>query len=239
MRLFRPVLFAGALRFGSAATTMAPVRAGVIFMHGLGDSPAGWASFEGEMGPLLKAKGISVEFSLPAAPTAAVSINQGAKMSSWFDIVDWPISLKARDDPEGLKASVKRAHAAIEALEAKGVPAENIIVGGFSQGGAVALLAAYRYPKKLAGCVCLSGWLTMKDEFAAGANAGTPCFWGHGTSDPIVLPEQQPAGSAVMAQAGVSVTAKTYDMGHSSHPQEMRDLGNFLVQTLGQCVSAQ
>jgi phospholipase/carboxylesterase len=68
-----------------------------------------------------------------------------------------------------------------------------------SQGAATATLATYAYPRRLGGCVNLSGWLPARDQFAAavvaaqggGANAATPCFWGHGSDDQIVAFENQ------------------------------------------------
>ena len=205
------------------------VRSAVIFLHGLGDSPAGWSSLEAQLGPALPG---DVTWRFPCAPTAPVSINDGAPCASWFDILDWPISLRARDDRAGMAASVEATQAVIDELIADGVPSERIVVGGFSQGGAAALRAAFGAKQKLGACVCLSGWLFHREEFDAGANAATPVFWGHGDQDPVVLPEQQAEGAKVLAAKGVSVTAKSFGMGHSSHPQEMAELKDFLQAVL-------
>jgi lysophospholipase-2 len=167
----------------------------VVFMHGLGDTPSGWRHLEPTVSATLKQQGRSpaepLRFVLPGAPVAAVTINGGAKCTSWFDIQDWPIDAEARDDRDGLLASVKRVHAHLDALVEGGTKAERIVVGGFSQGGAIALLATYSYPAKLGGCVCLSGWLTLRDDFVkeilVEANAKTPCFWGHGTRDGVSI----------------------------------------------------
>ena len=73
-----------------------------------------------------------------------------------------------------------------------------------AQGGAVALNAAYRHPTKLAGCVALSGWLTLKEDFTAtsiGAAKETPCFWGHGSFDDKVLFPHQAIGVGVLKAA--------------------------------------
>ena len=204
-------------------------RSAIIFMHGLGDTPSGWSSLKAQLGPALPG---NVTWRFPLAPTAPVTINGGSTCTSWFDIVDWPISLAARDDGAGMAASVASTQAAIDELVADGVPAERIVVGGFSQGGAVALRAVFGAKQKLAGCVCLSGWLFHRDEFDTGANAATPVFWGHGSEDPVVLPEQQAAGVEVLTAAGVSVNAKSYVMGHSSHPEEMAELQTFLQTVL-------
>ncbi|KAJ8600201.1 hypothetical protein CTAYLR_001997 [Chrysophaeum taylorii] len=212
------------------------VRVGIIFMHGLGDTPSGWASLKHQLDPVLREKlgsAASIEWEFPAAPLAGVTINGGTVMTSWFDIVDWPIGLSARDDDDGMRASVSKIHEVIAAMEARDVPAGNIVVGGFSQGGAVALNATYRYGKKLAACVCLSGWLQQKNEFEAkakaGPNAQTPLFWGHGIFDDIVLVEQQEHGAELIKKAGVPVLAREYRTSHSSHPLEIEDLASFLL----------
>ena len=165
----------------------------VVFLHGLGDTPEGWSSLRREIPMFHKQAGIGpvdppLRFEFPGAPTASVTISGGQMQTSWFDLFDWPIGLKARDDRDGLMASVKTVHALVDKLVSEGIPASKIVVGGFSQGGAIALLATYFYPARLAGCVCLSGWLTMRDTFEKSLqseNKNTPCYWGHGFMDQV------------------------------------------------------
>jgi len=163
----------------------------IIWMHGLGDTPAGWSDLEQNIPKLLEAADIELEtpivFKFPAAPKAPVTINKGAESNSWFDLVDFPCTPDSKDDVKGITASLKRIHALIDSV-AETVEHSKIIVGGFSQGAALALQAVYTYPKKLAGCVCLSGWLQMRDQFpkaATAANKKTRCFWGHGFMDNV------------------------------------------------------
>lgn len=77
----------------------------------------------------------------------------------------------------------------IEAEERAGIPSSRIIVGGFSQGGAVALLML-RSHKKLAGVVGLSTYLALTDEepLVSEANKETPLLQAHGDADPVVRP---------------------------------------------------
>lgn len=186
-----------------------------VFLHGLGDTPAGWAALKMQMP--------AIEWVFPAAPISSVTINGGAQMTSWFDVLDWPIGLSARNDVEGMKESVALIHKELEGLEARGVPASAIVLGGFSQGGAVAMSAAFSYKSRLAGCICLSGWLFEQD-----IQGGPPVFWGHGQFDNIVLPEQQEAGVEILKKAGIDVTSKAYPTTHSSHPDEIADMAAFL-----------
>eukprot|EP00946_MAST-07B_sp_MAST-7B-sp1_P003007 g3007.t1 len=213
-----------------------PPAAAVVFLHGLGDTPAGWKSIEPQLGPRLEERlGGRVKWVFPAAPMSRVTISGGALQTSWFDIFDWPIGVSARDDRDGLLRSAEKLQEIVAGLEAEGVPSNKIVIGGFSQGGAITLLACHRYPKTLAGCVCLSGWLTLRDEWASARvkENKTPIFWGHGTEDPVVLPEQVAAGLEIFkAHPDISVRSDMYPMGHSSHPSEISDMYDFLAGVL-------
>jgi predicted esterase len=74
-------------------------------------------------------------------------------MSGWFDLYDWPIKVGAKDDPDGLAAGVETVEQHVKALNDMGIPSDKIVVAGFSQGGAVALLTAYQSKTRYAGCV--------------------------------------------------------------------------------------
>lgn len=101
-------------------------------------------------------------------------------------------------------------------------------------GGAVALLAAYRNQKEAyAGCAGLSAWLTLPEALSVGEKAKqTPLFWGHGKLDDKVLFPQQKFGVEKLREEGVTVNSKDYDMGHSSHPDEMKDFADFVDSCL-------
>ena len=132
-------------------------------------------------------------------------------MPGWFDLFDWPIGVGSQDDPTGLMRGVQSIEAEVTKLQTDhGIPPEKIVIGGFSQGGAVALLSCYHQNKKdgeagamgFAGCAALSGWLTLPKEVTRIGRAlkendprkSIPLFWGHGTYDDKVLFEQQKFG---------------------------------------------
>lgn len=186
--------------------------AGIVWLHGLGDSGAGWKFIEGELGSSLAKKlGGPVKWLFPTAPTAPVSCNGGHPSTSWMDLEAIPVRPGCKDAKDDIRASLGLVHAQVAALEAEGIPASKIAVGGFSQGGAMSLLSTLSYPKKLAGGVVLSGWTTMEDEWGTLINAEnkpTPIFWGHGADDPVVLAQCQ--------TEGVSSTGRT----HCSRPRK-------------------
>jgi predicted esterase len=159
-------------------------------------------------------------------------------MTGWFDLYDWPIGISAKDDREGKLAAVQLIDETVERLEKDmGIHPSRVVVGGFSQGGAVALLAAYRRRQgkvPLAGCVCLSGWLTLKDDLSVSEEVAkaTPLFWGHGQWDDKVLFEQQAHGVEKLRDLGVDVMDLSFAMGHESRPKEMVAMAEFLEKVL-------
>lgn len=201
----------------------------IIWMHGLGDQGESWRSLQADF----KAIGVPVKWQFPDAPVAAVTCNDGYKMRSWFDIEEIPVAQGARDYADDISASMERIHAMIATLEEEGYGAREIVVGGFSQGGALSIHAALRYPKQLGGAVCLSGWLMMQGSLEAWAHPnsrGTPIFWGHGESDNVVQYGLQAVGVSALRESQIGVvTDRTYrGMQHSTCDQELRDLEEFL-----------
>eukprot|EP00980_Cylindrotheca_fusiformis_P012676 scaffold3103_cov136-Cylindrotheca_fusiformis.AAC.14 len=209
-------------------------KGALIFLHGLGDSPAGWSQLK-EILPSFHSRLSEIEYVFPAAPQIPITINGGMIMPGWFDLYDWPIGVGSKDDRDGLLGGVKTIEDHVEKLQKEhGIPRSRIVVGGFSQGGAVALLAAYRNTNEAyAGCAGLSAWLTLPEALDVSQQAKqTPLFWGHGRLDDKVLFPQQKFGVDKLRQEGVNVEDKEYDMGHSSHPDEMKDFADFVDSCL-------
>ena len=212
----------------------------LIFLHGLGDTPAGWSELEYSL-PQMQSSLSKLRYVFPPAPTISITINGGAQMPGWFDLYDWPIGITAKDDPKGLDSSVQQIHQVVQDVVTKhGIPKNRIVIGGFSQGGAIALLAAYEKTENqdddcFAGCVALSGWLTKTNDLQISEKAAqqTPLFWGHGQFDDKVLFEQQAHGIAKLTELGVqNIQSDEYPMGHSSHPKELQTMASFIQSVL-------
>ena len=75
---------------------------------------------------------------------------------SWFD---YPDNYKP-----GVQRSRKLLFELLDDLRAKGFSAEQITVGGFSQGCVLALEIGLRYPHRLAGVVGISGWVCEPEK---------------------------------------------------------------------------
>lgn len=204
--------------------------AAVIWMHGLG---ADGNDFAGLV-PELDLSGCRpIRFVFPHAPSMPVTINGGYVMPAWYDIRG--ANLVAQQDAQGIERSRQAIHALIEHEVSRGIPHERIVLAGFSQGCAMALHTALRFPHKLAGVIALSGYLPLAERFAAerhAANADTPIFMAHGTMDPVVVLARAEESRHLLTQHGHPVSWHTYPMPHSVHPQEIQDISDFLQEVL-------
>lgn len=154
------------------------------------------------------------------------------KCNSWFDLR----SLNPNDpeDEEGIEAASKRIHELIGEQERQGIPSDRIIVGGFSQGGALALYSAFTYPKKLAGVIALSCWLPVHGKFPAlcnEVNKSVPVIQCHGDQD-FVVPLQWGQLSASIMSTFLDKSTfnfKVYEnLSHSSSTAELQDVLDFI-----------
>jgi lysophospholipase-2 len=204
----------------------------LIFLHGLGNTPAGWSSLQQQL-PLLRHNLKEMKYRFPHAPTIGSTINGGMQLPGWFDLYDWPIGLNCKDDRPGIFKAMAQVTQEIEKLESQGIPRNRIAVGGFSQGAAIALETVYRSNDTFAACIALSGWLTLRHDLVVSEKAKkTPLFWGHGKYDDKVLFEHQFFGVKKLRDQGVAVTLKEYPIGHGSDPDEMEDMAAFLDSVL-------
>ena len=105
-------------------------KASIIWLHGLGDSGNGFLPIAPELG--LPAD-LGVRFIFPHAPEQPVTINGGMVMRAWYDIKSFDLDKRA--DETGVRDSSAQVEALIQAELDKGIPADKIILAGFSQGG--------------------------------------------------------------------------------------------------------
>ena len=205
--------------------------AAVIGLHGLGADGHDFASLV----PELDLSGCPpIRFIFPHAPSMPVTVNGGYVMPAWYDILG--PNLISQQDAAGIQASERAIVALIAHEVARGIPAEHIVLAGFSQGCAMALHTGLRLPHRLAGIMALSGYLPLVDRLAAErhpANAQTPVFMAHGTQDPVVVLARGEASRDALATLGQPVQWHSYPMPHSLHPREIADISAFLAQVLG------
>lgn len=204
--------------------------AAVIWLHGLGADGSDFV-------PIVRELDLSgcpaIRFVFPTAPTMPVTINGGYVMRAWYDILEQ--DLVRREDEAGLRASQLQIDALIEAEKARGISADRIVLAGFSQGCAMTLQTGLRYPEKLAGLMCLSGYLPLRETVPAersAANQQTPIFMAHGRMDPVVVIERAEKSRDILRDLGYQIEWTEYPMQHSVCAEEVDAIGKWLTQVL-------
>jgi phospholipase/carboxylesterase len=196
----------------------------VIWLHGLG---ADGHDFEPIVDELTLTH--NIRFIFPHAPSIPVSINNGMVMPAWYDIK--AMQIDSLQDAEGIHHSEKAILALIEREIERGVNSENIILAGFSQGGAIALHTALRYSKPLAGIMGLSTYLPLVDTVEKemhSANKNTSIFLAHGSLDPVVPFNLALETQDTLNELGYSSVLKKYHMEHSVCPEEINDISDWI-----------
>jgi len=204
--------------------------AAVIWLHGLGADGNDFV-------PIVRELDLSacqpIRFIFPTAPTRPVSINGGYVMRAWYDI--FTPDLVRREDDIGLRTSQAQIEALIAREVTRGIPAERIVLAGFSQGCAMTLQTGLRHGQRLAGLMCLSGYLPLAASLAAErhpANQSTPIFMAHGRQDPIVVLARAEQSRDALLALGYQIQWHEYPMQHSVCPEELAHIGNWLTNVL-------
>jgi phospholipase/carboxylesterase len=206
-------------------------KATVIWLHGLGDSGNGFAPIV----PDLKLPDeLGIRFVFPHAPTRPVTINNGMSMRAWYDITS--LDFTNRADSQGVKESSALVADLIEKEIAQGIPADKIVLAGFSQGGVIALNLGTRYEKTLAGIMSMSSYMSEPEKLsgeAHAANKNTPVLVAHGTHDDVVPIFMGNAAFKVLESNGYKVTWHEYPMQHNVCMQQLHDISSWLQEKLG------
>lgn len=203
------------------------IDASIIWMHGLGADGHDFESVVEELNIP------DTRFILPHAPYRAVSINNGYQMRAWYDI--FGLELNSQQDEVGIRESQSQIETLITKEMARGVPANHIVLAGFSQGGAIALHTAIRQPRRLAGVLALSTYLPLKPRLEPEmnpANAHLPIFMAHGTFDNVISLEVSKVSAALLKQHEFALSWHEYPMAHSLCMEEIADIRSYLESIL-------
>lgn len=208
-----------------------PPQATVIWLHGLG---ADGHDFEPIVPQLQLQLPIPVRFVFPHAPRRPVTINGGYVMRAWYDIA--ASDLSRGEDGDGIRESARHLDALIEREIHNGIAPRRIVLAGFSQGGAIALHAGLRYPRRLAGILALSTYLPLAATVALEAHAANrdiPIFMAHGNEDTVVPLPHALISKRSLTELGYPVEWRSYAMPHSLCNEEIADIAGWLAHTLG------
>ena len=200
----------------------------VIWLHGLG---ADGHDFEPIVPELRLPAELPLRFVFPHAPVRPVTINGGATMRAWYDILS--LDAAGRADAAGVRESTALLDALIEREQQRGIAADRIVVAGFSQGGAIAINAVLHAQQKLAGLMALSTYIALPGEMAAsGGNRDLPVFMAHGSFDPMLPMQWGKASAEQLVALGFNVEWRDYPMAHAVCGEEINDIRDWLLKVL-------
>lgn len=197
----------------------------IIWLHGLGANGHDFVPIVPELG----LDNTAIRFIFPNAPIKHVTINNGIPMPAWYDIRGMDIADK--EDSVGMQASHEYLNTLINAEIEQGIAAQNIIIAGFSQGGAVALYTALRFKEPLAGCMALSTYLPFMSDSKkekSKDSENTPIFWGHGTQDTVVPLDLGETSQEHLIELGFNIRSHTYSMPHSVCAEEVVHISDWI-----------
>lgn len=200
----------------------------VIWLHGLG---ADGHDFE-PIVPELRLPGwLRLRFVFPNAPIRPVTINAGMRMRAWYDVIG--LDRRSMQDEAGIRESSAATVQLIERELERGLLPHQVVLAGFSQGGAVAIHTALRYPQRLGGLLALSTYMplghTLEAE-ASTANRDLPILMAHGRQDPMVSISLAEASRDALTAAGYPLHWKAYDMPHAVCAEEIADISFWLQE---------
>ncbi|KAK5576400.1 hypothetical protein RB653_007543 [Dictyostelium firmibasis] len=204
----------------------------VIFLHGLMDTGKGWET------PIQMIKSIGgldhIKFILPTAPSIPISINHGNVGTAWFNVMS--LNPGSQEDSIGLEKSMKQIEQLIEEEIKNGIGADRIILGGFSQGGAMTLFTGYQSKYKVAALISLSGFspsLSLPSKIKP-ENKDIPCTMFHGTDDKVVNFKWGELSFKSFSKVGVTNNQfiPIQNLGHSANEFELKQVHDLIEKYL-------
>lgn len=202
----------------------------IVVLHGLGADGSDFVP----VCEMLELDGIGpVRFVFPHAPVRPVTANGGYRMRAWYDILQFGGT--SEEDEVGLRESQAQVASLIDLETARGIAPSRVVLVGFSQGSAMALMTGLRHPQPLAGVAALSGYLPLAASTARerhAANHGVPIFLAHGTADAVVSIERGHATRDALQALGHDVEWHAYPIEHTVSREEITDLSRWLRRVL-------
>jgi phospholipase/carboxylesterase len=194
----------------TGGTPLDEATAAMILLHGRGASAQGILSLADEF----------------AASDVAYLAPQAARRA-WY-----PASfLASRTENEpALTSALNRVGELVADVQEAGIPAERILLLGFSQGGCLAAEYAVQNPQRYGGVIALSGALIgpegaidMDPAAYTGTLDGTPVFLGCSDQDPYIPLERVEETADLLRSLGGEVTKRIYEgMGHTTNGDEIK-----------------
>lgn len=208
-----------------------PARSAVIWLHGAGTDARVFLSFARHL-PL--AQSLAVRWVFPQAPIRSIEMYGGTKLRAWCNFRN--MTRTEDQDEAGVRESGGRIETFIHAQNDAGIASDRIVIGGFSQGGAMALHVGLRVAQPLAGIVALSCYLPIYPTVPAERSAaaiGTPILMCHGTLDNVLPLQMGSLARDYLRALGYPVEWHDYPIQHDLCSEEIQLIGHWLEQQLG------
>jgi phospholipase/carboxylesterase len=188
-----------------------PTRGAVLWMHGFGAGPDDFAGLGRAVGrPDLR-------WLHPAAPLRPIRLYGGERATAWYDLVA-PFGQGERAHLPDVDAT---AAALLGLLHEHGVAVGDVVLGGFSQGAAMAMALLQRLPEPPAGLIALSGYAVGLPWSAGHGPGPTRALVSHGQSDAVVPFSAGRDAAAALAAQGHTVELHEHGGGHELHPRQI------------------
>ena len=203
--------------------TSLPIQHSVIWLHGLGADGHDFAPIVPELNIA------NTRFIFPHAPHQPITMNNGYQMRAWYDL--FGLGMQHQQDEAGMREMQKNIEGLIAHEVAQGIPENNIVLAGFSQGGAMALFTALRHPKRLAGVLALSSYMPLKEKLAqeaSTANQAVPILMAHGSFDSVITLDTCLLSRQLLQSLDYPLEWHEYAMAHSVCAEEINDISRFL-----------
>lgn len=141
---------------------------------------------------------------------------------------DWDTSIERPDNIERVR------HQAMEMIKALGIPWNKIILGGFSQGGMLAVDLALHAPEQPMGLILMSTALVNKAELKplAPQRQGLSFFQSHGESDQVLTLKNGQRLETLLTQSGMKGRLLKFRGGHEIPTSVLLEIGNYLKDRL-------
>jgi phospholipase/carboxylesterase len=202
----------------------------LVLLHGYASAPQEWLQFVGTLQP-----GATRRFVFPEGPDVRPD-GRGRgwwrlDLSSHLDATGLPDLSRTR--PPGLALASSRVRTLLdEVLTRLGAPRQELILGGFSQGGMVSAEIAFRSGTPLKALVLLSPTVIDEASWRAGLRyrRGLPVFLSHGRQDDVLAFASSARLAETLRTAGLKVTWVPFDGGHDMPRPVIDALNTFLAR---------
>ena len=203
----------------------------VIWLHGLG---ADGHDFEPIVAELKLDQYVDIRFVFPHAPVRPVTINGGMPMRAWYDVIS--LDRDGPQDEVGIRDSAATLKRLVEREHDRGIDYDRIVLTGFSQGGAIAIHTAIRFPERLAGLMALSTWIPLEStidaeviQISESQPRDLPVLIAHGSFDTMLPISAGQHARDIMRKMGFEVQWHDYPMAHDVCVEEITEIRQWLL----------